>query len=348
MVNDQEVKFEIPDKIEGTLAFLSNRYGEQGKQELKKILVNSTYRIELGYTYDNWNGGTWGHAIYFSIPTNLYNEIFDFIGEASSEICDNMNKILSTETEHMAKVTLTLKEDYDLDWRENSGSLLTSTSASIQNSKEKLLRIWKNPSFLRLFISHKETIKTKAKELKDAFEYFGVSCFVAHEDIVPTLVWQPEIENALFSMDAILVLLTPDFKDSDWTGQEVGVAIGRQVPIISVRLGMDPFGFFGKYQALPFRNTQPIKNLAHSIYDLLWGNQILKQRLVDSLVSRFETSESFNQSNELMDYLERIDYASPEIIKRLSNAKESNVQVRNAFEVRNRLPFMLERLSANH
>lgn len=348
MNEDQEVEFETPNKIERTLAFLSDRYGEQDKQELKKILVNSSYRIDLGITYDRWDGGIRGHEIYFSLPTTLYNEVFDSIDEASSEICDDINKILGKGKEYIAKVILTLKEDYDLEWRENSSSLLTPVPVSIQNSKEKLSRIWQNPSFLRLFISHKVTIKTKAKELRDALDYFGVSCFVAHEDIEPTLEWQQEIENALFSMDVILVLLTPDFKDSDWTGQEVGVAIGRQVPIISVRLGMDPFGFFGKYQALPYSTTQPMKDLAQSIYDLLWSIPILKPRLVDSLVSRFETSKGFCQSDALMNYLEKIDYASPEIIDRLSNAKESNRQVKEAFGVQKRLPALLRRLRANH
>jgi hypothetical protein len=50
-------------------------------------------------------------------------------------------------------------------------------------------------------------------------------------------------------MDGFVALLTTEFHDSDWTDQEVGYALARRVPIISVRMGRDPYGFLGKFQA---------------------------------------------------------------------------------------------------
>lgn len=73
-----------------------------------------------------------------------------------------------------------------------------------------------------------------------------MSSFVAYTDIKPTKEWQGEIENALHSMDALAAILMPGFKDSDWTDQEVGVAIGRGVPIIPIMRGLTPYGFIGK------------------------------------------------------------------------------------------------------
>ena len=51
-------------------------------------------------------------------------------------------------------------------------------------------------------------------------------------------------------MDAFVALLTEGFHDSLWTDQEVGFALSRGVPILAVRLGKDPYGFIGKFQAL--------------------------------------------------------------------------------------------------
>ena len=110
-------------------------------------------------------------------------------------------------------------------------------------------RIWGDEGY-RIFFSHKAEVKKETSALKERLKLFGISCFVAHEDIHPTKEWQNEIENALFSMDAFVALMTEGFHDSLWTDQEVGVAFGRGVPIISVKLGKDPYGFIGKFQAL--------------------------------------------------------------------------------------------------
>jgi len=37
-------------------------------------------------------------------------------------------------------------------------------------------------------------------------------------------------------MDVLVAILTTGFRESHWTNQEIGVAIGRGVPVISVRL----------------------------------------------------------------------------------------------------------------
>jgi hypothetical protein len=110
-------------------------------------------------------------------------------------------------------------------------------------------RIWGEAGY-RVFLSHKTSVKRETAALKERLQPFGISCFVAHEDIRPTKAWQDEIVNALTTMDAFVALLTDDFHRSLWTDQEVGFALGRNVPIISVKLGKNPYGFIGKFQAL--------------------------------------------------------------------------------------------------
>ena len=101
-----------------------------------------------------------------------------------------------------------------------------------------------------IFLSHKADVKEKVQELKKGLERYGVTAFVAHSDIQPTNDWQNTILDVLGRMDAFVALLTEGFRDSDWTSQEIGYAVARKVPIISVRLGTDPYGFIAREQAL--------------------------------------------------------------------------------------------------
>jgi len=73
-----------------------------------------------------------------------------------------------------------------------------------------------------------------------------VSCFVAHLSIRPTREWQDEIERALFSMDALIALLTKDFQKSNWTDQEISIALGRKVPVIPLKIDKKPLWFYWK------------------------------------------------------------------------------------------------------
>jgi hypothetical protein len=116
-------------------------------------------------------------------------------------------------------------------------------------SATAIKRIWEGDGY-RLFLSHKSQVKKRVSILKQKLRGYGVSAFVAHADIKPTLAWQDEIERALYSMDGLAALLTEYFHESDWTDQEVGFALGRHVPIISVNLGRSPYGFLGRIQAL--------------------------------------------------------------------------------------------------
>lgn len=49
-------------------------------------------------------------------------------------------------------------------------------------------RFWM-PGYFRLFISHLSVDKKKASQLQQALKRFGISGFVAHEDIEPTKEW---------------------------------------------------------------------------------------------------------------------------------------------------------------
>lgn len=342
MNQERDIAFELPRKLELVLATLAAYYGQHGKPALQQLVVNSRYRVQEEWTYDNCNGGIYGHAVYFQVPRPIFSELLDDLGAVAKELEEGINRVSDVENEYIHQVFVELAADDPtlVDWRERSGVLL-GPSPTVEPTPD-LAHLW-TPGHVRLFVTHKADYKREASKLKDAFDQWGVTCFVAHEDIEPTKEWQQEIEKALFSMEALVALMTGGFSDSEWTDQEIGVAIGRRVPIIPVKIGTDPYGFIGKYQALSAAGKEA-SEVAQDIYDLLWGKANLKERLTDSLVTRFEKAGSFAEANDLVGRLERIESASPEIIKRLERAPKRNSQVREAFEVEKTLPQLIARL----
>jgi hypothetical protein len=141
--------------------------------------------------------------------------------------------------------------------------------------------IWKNTAGLRVFLSHISKDKVKATRLRDCLKPFGILAFVAHEDIEPTKEWQAEIERGLHCMDAFVSIHTVGFSKSIWTQQEIGVALGRGVKIIALRMGEDPTGFISKHQALS-RGSKTAEAVAQELSDLFTADERTANRLADA------------------------------------------------------------------
>lgn len=146
---------------------------------------------------------------------------------------------------------------------------------------------------------------------------------MAHEDVHPTKEWQDEIENALSSMDAFVALMTSDFHNSLWTDQEVGFALGRGVPIVAVKLGKDPYGFIGKFQALSCAWDSVPRELARLL--------VRQPRMLESYISAVERCSSFDNGNALAHVLPNIQQLSDKQVLRLINAFNSNGELRGSF-----------------
>lgn len=144
---------------------------------------------------------------------------------------------------------------------------------------------WKDIKDFRLFISHVSKDKRVATRLRETLEPFGISGFVAHEDIHPSFEWQDQIERALRSMDAMVAVHTEGFSKSYWTQQEIGFALGRGVYVISFKWGEDPTGFISKLQALA-RRDRSAEAIAKEIDRLLERDNRTSEKLVIAKRSR--------------------------------------------------------------
>jgi len=209
-----------------------------------------------------------------------------------------------------------------------------------ENTPSKL-----DPSFwekgkMRLFISHLATHRKWAAELQTTLLRYGISSFVAHNDIEPTLAWQGQIEMALSTCDALVALLHENFHESKWTDQEIGFAMGRGVPVFSVRFGQDPYGFIGSYQAFNGRDLNP-SELALELFQSYMTNKQTQKKMSEVLVNLFESSTSFAEAKINVGYLENLHVWSPSLASRVKIATENNFQIAESFGVPSRVKNLL-------
>ena len=340
-MNGGKTKFELPKNIEHYLATLSKMYGQEENRQLQEIIVNSQVRVHEEWSYDGWNGGIYGHALYLTVPEMIYLSLVKQRDDIQKQIREDINKIHNVQNEFIEDVFIEMEIVEEQDWRKESGLLLTCQRIILPEIQD---RIWGNEGY-RVFLSHKAEVKKEAARLKEKLTIFGVSGFVAHEDIHPTKEWQNEIESALFSMDAFVALMTDGFHDSFWTDQEVGVAFGRGVPIICVKLGKDPYGFIGKFQALSCSWDDTAKEIVKIL--------VKHDRMLNAFIRAIPGCDSYDNGNTLAEILPSIGHLSDQQASLLISAFNENGQVRDSYGFNGKwpssygsgLPFHLNRLT---
>src|SRR5215469_5029916 len=90
----------------------------------------------------------------------------------------------------------------------------------------------------------------------------------------------------------LLAIHTPGFKDSFWTQQEIGFAVGRGAKIISFKMGADPTGFISKHQALA-RNNRTAEQIAKEVDKILADDELTAATLARAKADN-PTSFEFN------------------------------------------------------
>lgn len=169
---------------------------------------------------------------------------------------------------------------------------------------DSLDQLWGKGS-LRTFISHKATHLSKAIELQNTLRNYGFGSFVAYTDVQPMRKWQEAIEQALQTMDILLALLTQDFNDSEWTDQEVGFALGRGIPVVPIKLGRNPYGFIGKYQAINGENRRK-QEVVNEVLRYCLDQRPFRKRATDNYITAIANAKSFYEADLLLDHLPSI------------------------------------------
>ena len=180
---------------------------------------------------------------------------------------------------------------------------------------------WRS-GYFRVFISHLTENKESATYLKNYLAKYGIDCFVAHEDIEPSKLWQTEIEKALASMDLLCAIITPNFYQSKWCDQEVGIALGRAIPTLSIKKGADPHGFVGKYQAIKAKKTADA--VAKDVFDTICIMENANQKYFSILGKLFLNSRNELEALEWLRLIAKISNFSIDVMDKIASSISAN------------------------
>lgn len=181
---------------------------------------------------------------------------------------------------------------------------------------------WRS-GYFRIFISHLTENKESATYLKHHLARYGIDCFVAHEDIEPSKLWQTEIEKALASMDLLCAILTPNFYQSRWCDQEVGIALGRAIPTLSIKRGADPHGFIGKYQAIKAKKTA--EDVAKDVVETICKMDNVNEKYFSILGRLFTNSKNEEEALDWLKQINKISNFSVDVIDKMASSFGNNL-----------------------
>ena len=327
MVQKEDNTF--PHSAETIVATLIKMFEAQNNKDIASLLTSAYAQIEAT-DYDNWNGGTYLYSLSLDVPIGVFGEIEPRISEIEESILNKATTIFrNLVNQKITKVIITPPLASDVS---------RMKADTFEGDADHL---W-TPKYLRLFLSHVAIHKKNVGELKNELQVYGISAFVAHEDIEPSVKWQDEILKALQSMHVMVALLTPEFHQSNWTDQEMGIALGRRILVIPVRLGLDPYGFVGSQQGLAgtLRNTA---NLASQLADVLLKQQPTASLMRESLVVGLEESFSFATSDVVSRKISGVSDFTESQLNRLEVASRDNFQVSQSYNVPQRIQGVVRR-----
>lgn len=267
--------------------------------------------------HDNWNGGIDFYDIIIRVPVDFFRNLRrkDVLGETEKKIGEFYNDAMRGDGESIQIRSVILKP---------STNEISTWGENVDDS------MWK-PGLFRLFISHLSVNKESASNLKQCLKYYGIDCFVAHEDITPSKEWEIEIEKALFTMDALCAIVVPDFFKSQWCDQEVGIALGRKKLVISIDKGAVPYGFFGKYQALKSRDRNA-NEIAIDVKNALVVNEKTKILYISKLISLILNANNKSDALQYIDVIKSCEKVSKQFIENLRDNFKSN-EILNSIDI---------------
>lgn len=317
-----------PHSPEDVVETLADLYRHQGDKVMLSLLESTEAAIAFE-EYDNWNGGQYYYSLQLRIPRKQFAQIESRIEPLQKALQVKLGTVFKgTDPYFLTSVVIT--------------PLIKSSGGALQTAgvSDAIERVWGEDGF-RLFLSHVSKHKKRVGELKAALNAYGVRAFVAHEDIQPTQDWQSEIETALRTMHAMAAILTPEFKDSEWTDQEVGYALGRGIKIVAVKTGRLPYGLLARQQAVA-ADIEKIPAMATAIVTILVKNPATQSRMRDALAEALVSSCCWADSKLIVDQLESIGSITASNADRIRLALKENSQVSKAFGVPGRLEALLK------
>ncbi|MBL6607477.1 MAG: toll/interleukin-1 receptor domain-containing protein [Flavobacteriaceae bacterium] len=306
---------------------LDIEYSKDKSSLIHQVVRNGHIYVDTAVTY--FKSGH-GHTLIFFLEGVLLKKI-DL--EQQKSICSildrDLHQLNTFEDEFIYKVALELYEE------DNPDCKASKNLFGVPMTNANSLGVWNHSAGIRLFISHRDNKKAVAKKLAAELEHFGINSFVAHDTIQPMEKWQQVIRKALQTMNLFLAFVTDDFFDSHWTNQEVGIALGRGIPIISIKLeNTVPSGFISDVQALSGSLEKP-EELAGNLFALLVQRLDQQGQLKESIVQAFIDTPSYKEAKLRFHRLKQLDNLVTADVKKICDAYNNNSQLHESIFLNN-------------
>ena len=260
-------------------------------------------------SHDGWNGGIDFYNLVIHIPVELFGTL------------RNNGTVEETEKTILAVYNDAMRGEDGPDYIQEV--LLRPTADNIFSIGENIDESMWKPDMFRLFISHLSENKVSASNLKQCILHYGIDGFVAHEDIMPSKEWETTIEDALFTMDALCAIVVPEFINSEWCDQEIGIALGQKKLVIPIGKDALPYGFFGKYQALKgYKKTA--NEIAQEIWSAIISNNKTRTIYMSKLIKLILNAKNTEEATQFISVLLQIENTDKQFIEYLYTNFSSN------------------------
>lgn len=162
---------------------------------------------------------------------------------------------------------------------------------------------------LTVFISYRDKEDglgvEEAEDLREEFVRFGVVARMARHDISPMADLSNTVMDLIRSSSALVCLATEGFSSSPWCQQEVGFALGCNIPVFWAKLCTTetPAGLLtGQLGHAPSKG----KTTSQAVMDWLAHQAVVRDELVASLGQGLSVSRSYDDSRKLARFLQSI------------------------------------------
>lgn len=298
----------------------------RGSEEEANLLREGTASlVQTGH--DNWDGGIDIYALMIEVPVQTYARIEERQEKLEKAILGRVQQLIRGY--NGVSIGEVVVSPVLIDRVRPPAPQDTSEQIRPPEEATGLVPSYWQTGHFRIFISHTSSRRESAHRLKEALANYQIAAFVAHDDIEPTREWQAEIETALRTMDCLVALISPDFMQSQWCDQEVGIAIGRGRLVVPLRVGSDPHGFLAKYQGVQTKGNDATR-VASQVIETLLKNESSAPRLIDALVDKLANAGSWASAKKTMSMLCKAKQVSTSQAGRLLRALEENSEVSDA------------------
>ena len=149
------------------------------------------------------------------------------------------------------------------------------------------------------FISYQTSDKQIAGKMKDILSIYNIDSFLAHEDIDVSEEWREEILKYLKKSSIFICILSKNYLESSYCMQESGIAVIKNMTIISLSLdGTTPPGFISKYQS---KKIDPVRLTIHDIIPGLMKME--KNERIKLLIDIIGDSKSYREAERNYEYI---------------------------------------------